>query len=83
MANASWGRWKDKDSFAQDVGSMTSDDYNKFPEETGIEYIGFYGNWAYFSKKIADGEFELFSDIDSKVKHLKRIFRHNLLISTH
>lgn len=62
------------------VSSNLSSDYIKFLEETGIEYIGYYGKWAYFGKKVVDGEFELFSDIDSKVAHLKRVLRLNLII---
>ena len=31
--------------------------------------------WMYFRKKAADGAFDLFSDIDSRMEHLKRIER--------
>lgn len=47
--------------------------YIRFLEETGIEYIGSLLRWAYFRKKAADGAFEIYSDIDSKIKHYKRI----------
>ncbi len=30
--------------------------------------------WVYLRKNKAYGEFELFSDIDSKIKHYKRLF---------
>ena len=29
--------------------------------------------WIYFRKKAEDGEFDLFSDLDSKIAHLNRI----------
>ena len=29
--------------------------------------------WAYFRRATEDGPFELFSDVDSRVKHMKRI----------
>ena len=29
--------------------------------------------WVYFRKKTADGPFDLFSDLQSRIKHIKRI----------
>jgi hypothetical protein len=47
----------------------------QFIEETGAEYVSSYMCWVYFRKKAsqADGEFEIYSDIDSRIKHNKRI----------
>ena len=53
--------------------SSEGQDYIDFVEETGAEYIGNYMRWVYFRKKAADGQFDLFSDIDSRVKHMDRI----------
>ncbi|MCT4543166.1 MAG: DUF2812 domain-containing protein [Vallitalea sp.] len=50
-----------------------SDSYIKFLEDTGIEYVGSYLRWGYFRKKAQDGVFELYSDVDSKIEHYKRI----------
>ncbi len=47
--------------------------YLSFMQETGAEYIGRMMAWIYFRKKTADGPFDLFSDIDSKIDHLDRI----------
>lgn len=52
--------------------SPESKQYIKFVEDTGAEYLGSGAYWAYFRKKKTDGEFELFSDIDSRIKHLNR-----------
>lgn len=53
--------------------SYRSQDYIRFLEETGIEFVGSFFRWAYFKKK-SDGEpFEIFSDIKSRVDHYKRI----------
>ena len=49
------------------------DEYLHFMEETGAEYIGRIMQWIYFRKKTADGEFDIFSDIDSRIGHLDRI----------
>ncbi len=47
--------------------------YIEFLEETGAEQVGAFSNWVFFRKKTAEGTFELFSDFDSRIKHLKRI----------
>ena len=55
------------------VDTNVSQEYIAFVEETGAEYVGRVMKWVYFRKKVADGGFELFSDIDSRIRHLKRI----------
>ena len=47
--------------------------YLDFMQQTGAEYVGRVVQWNYFRKKMEDGEFDLFSDLDSKIEHLKRI----------
>ena len=47
--------------------------YESFMEETGAEYVGRMMMWMYFRKKTADGPFDLFSDIDSRISHLDKI----------
>jgi hypothetical protein len=47
--------------------------YIRFLEETGAEHVGSLLRWVYFRKKTDEGSFELYSDIDSKIKHYKRI----------
>ncbi|MCR4886803.1 MAG: DUF2812 domain-containing protein [Clostridiales bacterium] len=47
--------------------------YVQFMQETGAEYVGRMIAWVYFRKKTADGPFDLFSDIDSRIRHLDRI----------
>ena len=47
--------------------------YIAFLEETGVDHLGFFSKWSYFRRKASDGEFDIFSDFDSKIKHLKRI----------
>ena len=49
--------------------------YIDFMKETGAQYVGRCMQWMYFRKKAADGAFDLFSDIDSRMEHLKRIAR--------
>ena len=47
--------------------------YLSFMKETGAEYVGRMMMWIYFRKKTADGPFDLFSDIDSRISHLDKI----------
>lgn len=49
--------------------------YIRFLEETGAEHVATFNRWIYIRKKCADGPFDLFSSLDSKIEHLKRIRR--------
>ena len=51
------------------------DEYIQFMKDTGAEYIDRMVMWVYFRKKTEDGPFDLFSDLDSKIGHLKKIGR--------
>lgn len=50
-----------------------SQNYIRFVEETGAKHVGTYSNWVYFALPADLGPFDLHSDMDSKVRHLKRI----------
>lgn len=50
-----------------------STSYIHFLEETGAEYMGSVLRWVYFRRNAKEGEFELYSDVDSKINHYKRI----------
>ncbi|NTV90773.1 MAG: DUF2812 domain-containing protein [Clostridiales bacterium] len=49
--------------------------YINFLAETGIEYVAKYMRWVYFRRKSSEGEFDLFSDAESRIAHYKRIIR--------
>ena len=49
------------------------DAYIAFMKSTGAEYVGRVFQWVYFRKKAACGEFDIFSDMDSRISHLARI----------
>lgn len=55
------------------INHPDSKKYIKFMEETGVEFVASYNRWVYFRRDAADGEFDIYSDIDSKIKHCKRI----------
>ncbi|MCI8386982.1 MAG: DUF2812 domain-containing protein [Clostridiales bacterium] len=51
-----------------------SESYLKFLESTGVEHVGSYMRWVYLRRRTAnDGEFNLFSDLDSRISHVNRI----------
>lgn len=52
---------------------IESQQYIRFLEETGVEYLGSIMRWGYFRKKTTDGEFNIFSDNTSRIQHLNRI----------
>ena len=52
-----------------------SQEYIRFMEETGAEQVGSWMRWAYFRKKKSEGEFEIYSDRESRLKYQKRIMQ--------
>ena len=56
------------------------DAYISFMEDTGAEYIGRVVKWIYFRRKSELGAFDIFSDIDSRLTHLRNLRRMLLLI---
>lgn len=59
--------------------TQESQEYIRFVKESGVEFIGSYLFWAYFRRKAEDAPFESFSDLKSKVKHIRR-FAHIPLV---
>ncbi|MBA4347585.1 MAG: hypothetical protein C0413_01895 [Clostridiales bacterium] len=47
--------------------------YLRFLEENGVEVVSTYMRWVYLRKPAADGSFDIYTDIDSKIKHYRRI----------
>ena len=47
--------------------------YLSFMADTGAEYVGRMVKWIYFRRKAEYGPFDIFSDLDSRLEHLKRI----------
>ena len=49
--------------------------YLQFLEDTGVEHVGSYLRWVYLRKRTQDGPFELYSDNESRIKHVTLIIR--------
>lgn len=58
------------------------DAYISFVQETGAEYIDRIMSWHYYRCKTELGHFDIFSDIDSRIKHLNTIARVLSIIGT-
>lgn len=54
-------------------GHAESVKYLEFLKETGIDSVASFNRWVYFRKKTEEGPFDLFSDVESKIRHLRRI----------
>lgn len=48
--------------------------YIKFLEENGVECVATYMRWIFLRKKSSEGSFDIYSDLESKIKHYKRIY---------
>lgn len=55
--------------------------YIDFLETTGAEQVGSFTRWVYFRKKATEGDFELFSDYDSRLKYLSSVISFVSLIT--
>jgi hypothetical protein len=48
--------------------------YIRFLEESGVECVAAHMRWIFLRKKTSEGSFEIYTDIDSKINHYKRIY---------
>lgn len=49
------------------------DNYAQFMEDVGVEVVGQWWRWVYLRKKTALGTFELYTDIESKIRQYSKI----------
>lgn len=47
--------------------------YIQFLEQNGIECVAIYMRWIYLRRKSSEGAFDIYSDLESKLKHYQRI----------
>lgn len=57
-----------------DFGTV-SEDYREFMTDTGVEIVQCWGYWIILRKKAADGEFVLYTDVDSSIEHYTKILK--------
>lgn len=51
------------------------DNYREFMAENNIEIISLWGYWIFLRKLAADGEFKLYTDVDSSIEHYTKILK--------
>ena len=50
-----------------------SQKYLAFMAENGVEHISSWFRWVYFRKRTENGQFDIYSDIESRIAHYQRI----------
>lgn len=50
-----------------------SEAYIRFLEETGAEHVGSIFRWIYIRKKTSEGALNLYSDIESRIRYVRRL----------
>lgn len=55
------------------AGSVKQQDYLDFLEDMGVQLIARFTYWGYFRRKAQDTPFEMYSDVDSHIRHIRRI----------
>lgn len=48
-------------------------DYESFMEDLGVEVVDQWWRWVYLRKKAADGPFEMYTDVESKIDLYRKI----------
>ncbi len=68
------GEWVYRIQFLdEDARTQKSREYIDFVTETGAERVTTYRQWVYFRRLATQGPFDLFSDLDSRLGHYKRV----------
>lgn len=56
-------------------GRAASREYLSFLHDTGVETVSTYMRWVYLRRLVARGPFELFTDLESRIAHYRRVLR--------
>ena len=49
--------------------------YLAFMGETGAETVATWARWVYFRRPASEGDFDIYTDVESRIKHYRRIYR--------
>lgn len=66
------GKYTYQVDFGEKLFAVT-DNYREFMEENNIEIIQTWGYWVILRKLTSDGEFKLYTDVDSSIEHYTKI----------
>lgn len=66
------GKYVYQIDFGEKLFAVTND-YREFMEETGVEIVQTWGFWIILRKLASEGEFLLYTDVDSSIEHYTKI----------
>lgn len=66
------GKYAYQIDFGEKFFSVT-EDYREFMNEAGIEIVQTWGFWIILRKLASEGEFKLYTDVDSSIEHYTKI----------
>ena len=66
------GEWQYQIDIGQGFFSVKPE-YKEFMEEMGVEIVQPWGPWVILRRHREEGPFELYSDVDSRIEHYKKI----------
>jgi len=71
------GKYIYKIEFLDKMGSKNIENiaYVTFLEDLGVECVGIYMHWATLRKEAKDGPFEIYTDLDSRIKNCRKMSR--------
>lgn len=68
------GKWSYQIDFGEKFFRCT-EDYRDFMREAGIEILQNWGYWIILRKPADEGEFQLYTDVESSIEHYTKILR--------
>jgi len=71
------GKYIYKIEFLDKMGSKNIENiaYVNFLEDLGVECVGIYMHWATLRKEAKDGPFEIYTDLNSRIKNCRKMSR--------
>ena len=66
------GEYSYQIDFVDQFGNLSAD-YKAFMEDTGAEIVQNWGLWVYLRKKRSEGDFQLYTDVESMIEHYTKI----------
>lgn len=68
------GKYRYQVDFGDKLYSV-SDEYREFMQEAGVEIVQTWGYWIILRKLASEGDFQLYTDVDSMIEHYSKIRR--------
>lgn len=66
------GKYQYQIDFGKKFGAV-EEDYREFMNEAGVEIVQTWGWWIILRKLASEGEFRLYTDVDSTIEHYRKI----------